>query len=283
MTSVTTGNWFAKTDSKLHLKGKHSTQHTTVRRGLFTPIDHRRFLVATNRFGKIPFALSDLDLAAPAEYVGMIPAEFTAVQDLPQWSPQLNRIFRIGPSEEVPSFDWSTIRPETLSKPGSCRIDFSHRFTPASAIAAGRCCCTGNGRRIGSGNPESTCSHRPPSGTILDIAIEIATSTEARPNRNPKPPRRISCRTSCLRPAVGIFTTVAQVGPHGGNNFEDLVMLDPTDPGQWLLVIAQTKGDDLLLYRHLYLDRPFDDIDPFPVTWAVPRAPLPTPSTSPRR
>lgn len=268
---------------QLHLKGKHSTQHTTVRRGLFTPIDHRRFLVATNRFGKIPFALSDLDLAAPAEYVGMIPAEFTAVQDLPQWSPQLNRIFRIGPSEEVPSFDWSTIRPETLSKPGELQDRFLASIHASFGDRSGALLLHGERPPHWIGKSRIDLF---PSATEWDDPRYRYRDRNI--NRGPAQPKPEATATDflqdvCLRPAVGIFTTVAQVGPHGGNNFEDLVMLDPTDPGQWLLVIAQTKGDDLLLYRHLYLDRPFDDIDPFPVTRAVPQAPLPTPSTSPRR
>ena len=56
------------------------------------------------------------------------------------------------------------------------------------------------------------------------------------------------------------------MAPHGGDNFEDLALLDPTDPGQWLLVIAVADGDSLLLYRHLYHDRPDHEIsaDPQP-------------------
>ena len=63
-------------------------------------------------------------------------------------------------------------------------------------------------------------------------------------------------RDACVRPSRGVFRAVSRVAPHGGDNFEDLALLDPTDRGQWLLVIAVADGDSLLLYRHLYHDRP---------------------------
>jgi hypothetical protein len=55
---------------------------------------------------------------------------------------------------------------------------------------------------------------------------------------------------------MGVFRAFSRVAPHGGDNFEDLALLDPTDPGQWLLVITVADGDNLVLYRHLYHDRP---------------------------
>ncbi|MDP7277417.1 MAG: hypothetical protein QF363_18195 [Planctomycetaceae bacterium] len=269
---------------QLHLKGQHSTQETTVRRGLFTPIDHRRFLFSTNRIGSIPFGLSDLDLAKPAEYVGLIPGEFTAIQDLPQWSPQLNRIFRIGPAEKIPSFDWDSIQPEALSVPGKPQSQFIASVRTSFGERSGALLLHGEGPPRWIGESQITLF---PSTTEWD---DPRYHYRERPsNQGPGKPVVTEVATTsflqdiCVRPPVGVFATISQVGPHGGNNFEDLVMLDPTDPGQWLLVIARTKGHDLILYRHLYIDRPFDTDDPFPVARAVPQPNPPTPSISPRR
>ena len=37
-----------------------------------------------------------------------------------------------------------------------------------------------------------------------------------------------------------------------GKDFEDLALVDPSDPDQWLLVVAVDRGSDLDVYRRLY-------------------------------
>ena len=60
-----------------------------------------------------------------------------------------------------------------------------------------------------------------------------------------------------VRPSVGLFSLVSQISPNGGDNFEDLTILDSTDPNQWLLVIEVPRDDGLVVYRGLFreLDR----------------------------
>jgi hypothetical protein len=50
----------------------------------------------------------------------------------------------------------------------------------------------------------------------------------------------------------GLFAVISQISPTGGKDFEDMALLDPTDPDQWLLVVAVDRGDQLHIYRKLY-------------------------------
>ncbi len=50
----------------------------------------------------------------------------------------------------------------------------------------------------------------------------------------------------------GLFAIVSQMSPTGGKDFEDMALVDPSDPGQWLLIVAVDRGDELDLYRKLY-------------------------------
>jgi len=49
---------------------------------------------------------------------------------------------------------------------------------------------------------------------------------------------------------------VSQISPTGAANWEDLSLLDPTDPNQALLVVVAQVGDDFFIYRRLYRGEP---------------------------
>ena len=50
----------------------------------------------------------------------------------------------------------------------------------------------------------------------------------------------------------GLFAVVSQLSPTGGKDFEDMALVDPSDPDQWLLIVAVERGDEVDLYRKLY-------------------------------
>ncbi len=56
----------------------------------------------------------------------------------------------------------------------------------------------------------------------------------------------------CVQRKTGLFTIVSSMSPVGSASLEDLAMVDVTDPQQTLLVVAVQKGDELIIYRHLY-------------------------------
>jgi hypothetical protein len=58
------------------------------------------------------------------------------------------------------------------------------------------------------------------------------------------------------RPTYGLFSLVSQVSPTGAGNFEDLSILDPSDPNQWVLIAVQKAGNDYTICRRLYFGGP---------------------------
>ncbi len=50
----------------------------------------------------------------------------------------------------------------------------------------------------------------------------------------------------------GLFAVVSQMSPTGGKDFEDMALVDASDPDQWLLVVAVERGNEVDLYRKLY-------------------------------
>src|SRR5205814_847101 len=50
----------------------------------------------------------------------------------------------------------------------------------------------------------------------------------------------------------GLFAVVSQVSPTGGKDFEDMALVDPSDPDQWLLIVAVERGAEVDLCRKLY-------------------------------
>ena len=241
----------------LHLVGSHTTLATSVTRGLFTPIDHRRFLSNGTARSADPFG-SGHDSTEPSEYIGTIPVGYTALQDLPQWSPQVNRVFRIAPEEPMPAFDWDSVEPERLATAGTARSRFQvavqQVFGPRSTAMLFH--TNQAARHLGDTSSVPLFPESPRDWFTKARRRGNRRWTSTSPvNGNDHEPSDF-LRDACVRPSRGVFRAVSRVAPHGGDNFEDLALLDPTDRGQWLLVIAVADGDSLLLYRHLYHDRP---------------------------
>jgi hypothetical protein len=59
-------------------------------------------------------------------------------------------------------------------------------------------------------------------------------------------------RNVSIRPATRLFAVVSQISPNGGENLEDLALLDESDPNQWLLIVAVRRNGNSIVYRMLY-------------------------------
>jgi hypothetical protein len=57
---------------------------------------------------------------------------------------------------------------------------------------------------------------------------------------------------SAVRRRRGLFSLVSQISPTGDPILEDLPVLDPSDPAQFMLIAVERRGDDLLIDRRLY-------------------------------
>lgn len=223
---------------ELLLNAMPTVEETRVRRALFTPIDHRRFLAETDSVSDDPFSRVALEPGQPTHYIGTIPADFIAVQETPQWSPQLNRIFEITPRDPAPAFDWDSLRFEDLGDSSrSAELLKRLRLAFGDDVRAFAFYGPGPPRQLGATTPLF------PASDHWGVESGPAATDGADDN---------FLQDVCVRPSVGIFNVVSQISPHGGDNLEDLPLLDPTDLTRWLLVVAVSDQRRLVLYRKLY-------------------------------
>ncbi len=261
---------------------------TEVEHGLFTPLNHRAYgaleevIDVSRRPVQSPgydswdyeqrTLESDPSMASSVEYFGRIPSRYQVKQSVPQWSPQLNRLFTIAPAStpsaapgasgappaasESPvrgahaaDFNWTAFDSDDFTSPSGQKA-----LTDAAIKAFGdkttvyvlneNNTCRLWGEDVGAGRMQTTDSN----GRVRTIASESPVGRFQ--------PVDGFLHDICVAPARGYFSCFAQVSPQGGALLEDLPLLDPGDPTQWLLLIIVPEGDDYTAYRRLYLATP---------------------------
>lgn len=181
-------------------------------------------------------------------FSGRFPTRYRMVQSVEQWSPQLNRVFRIAPDVKLPKFDWDAEPPTTAEALTSSvyMTALEKRITDAFGSDASAFLFAGDQikhfkhGRIGTLFDDEQYDQ-------LDYRFSMADYLPSGQRR------RINVlHEACVRSPVQWFDTVSQVSPTGADNFEDLTLLDASDPNQVLLVVI-TEGDDgYKIYRRLY-------------------------------
>jgi hypothetical protein len=175
----------------------------------------------------------------PATHEGQLPSSYRVRQRLKQFTPQINHRFAIAPDVPAVDFDWDSLRPADFETPdgplqlgprlrahfGESAIGYLAHASEHGSVFHG---ITGNSNwmRLRAGEDNSDWS----SGRIENTFLQ-----------------NISAR----HPA-GLFTFVSRISPTGGDNLEDLTLLDPSGSSEWLLIVVVEKGDDVLVYRKLY-------------------------------
>jgi hypothetical protein len=200
-------------------------------------------------------------LVGLADYEGRIPADYTVTQQIPQWTPQINRFFSIRPDDNATKagqkrFDWRSLKPsDSLTGPNAVR-DHNWKDTVRRqvqqhfGIAASIWVMSGTNVDQIAGSPglfvRQYNNYQNPYGRqVYDDAEEDQASGSG---------RDINFLTqTCRRPQVGLYRLVSRIAPTGGDTFEDLAFLDPTDPRQCLLVVAVEQEGNLKIYRKLYI------------------------------
>lgn len=232
---------------------------TDVDRGLFTPIEHSRFSPGNtdNGYGvqmppgamyrgNMPPGMrgeqdpSVLSLGPPS-IEGKPPGIHKAVQKVPQWTPQINRIFRINPADEqiateLKKFDWN--RNWDLRRDArEISQQAIKAFGPQAKVIGFV------GREVLLGDPGEF--FRQSSVTQdMDPMMQM--------DQTGYQQSQDFLTDICLRQPGKLFEVVSQIAPHGGDNFEDLTLLDVTDGSQSLLVIVVPDENGLRIYRRLY-------------------------------
>ncbi|MBT4866373.1 MAG: hypothetical protein HON53_14815 [Planctomycetaceae bacterium] len=200
----------------------------------------------------------------PADYEGRFPSNYTVSQQIGQWVPQINRFFSIPAAgddangAEQKEFDWRSLKPsrsgnglETTRDEGwknTVRQRVQQQFGSEAAIWV----MTGaNVDQIAGSHGlflrqynqyQNTYGYR---GAVPSYAEEEQASADSRNNT--------FLTQTCKRPRTGLYKLVSRIAPTGGDTFEDLAVLDPTDLRQCLLVVAVEQEDNLKVYRKLYI------------------------------
>jgi len=187
---------------------------THVKNGFFTVMDHQRMnaMNFATPYGR-PTGASEVEVP---KFQGSIPADFQVTQLAPQWTPLLNRTLSIPSEDEVVPFPWEEVEPLVTTGSGHQEL--------ASLV-------------VSSFGDHSTAIvfHR-------DEHFEIRRDVLARRSHRAYDPRYGSVKRPTVdfadsiwdhiskRPGSGVFSLISRVSCHGGDSFEDLAMLDPTDP-----------------------------------------------------
>jgi hypothetical protein len=223
---------------------------TEVKSGVFTALDHSRFGGTVHDQYSRP--VHRRTVPAPT-IVGRPPGVFSAVQAVPKWTPQINRVFQIAPDpEELPAelseFDWQSPR-DLNSDDERQKLREAIQSTFGNETIA----VLFNRRKainvIGS---RDSVFHE----SMLQQMANNRTSN----NQQEWLYTDFLWDASVRLQGPGLFGAVCRVSPHGGSNFEDLTLLDPSAPRQWLLVIARPDGENMTIYRRLY-ESPAESVD----------------------
>jgi len=211
-----------------------------------------------------------------ANVAGRVPARYTVTQFLSQWTPQLNRRFTIpristqsaSASSDSPSpppgsraaanpseFDWNvfadskTYSPATLAA-GSLRDDLIRQIKQAFGESAHIAVFIGGKRQDLAGN--FGFLHAGPVYGVDANGNPINQQQMYYPGYNPNARQSSFLDDVSVNGLGGLFAVVSQMSPTGGKDFEDMALVDASDPDQWLLIVAVDRGDDVDLYRKLY-------------------------------
>ncbi len=172
-------------------------------------------------------------------YEGNLPGSFTVQQPMRQWSPHLSRQSSFQTERQVPPFELD---------------DSDFKLPDSPALLANPEWQRELRNRIPLSESESTVLlfHRK---EVFELTREATPGSGAAPEGPPdsKDERLLELiRKVCVRPAGGLFSFVSQISPNGAADFEDLAILDPSDPNQWLLVVLKAQGDDYVVFRRLF-------------------------------
>ncbi len=150
-----------------------------------------------------------------------MPLSFVIHDEMQKWSPKVNRYTSLVPKIEPPEFDWDSVDPNRLGDWGTdsgrqaIRDNLLRAFPNATVVLMN--------------------SHLPNDAKGSDLESLM---------------QSISTRVHVEHEKL--FRVVSQTSPTGAGDFEDLPILDLSDRTQYLLAVATTQGDDIIVYRRLF-------------------------------
>lgn len=203
---------------------------------IFTPIDDASMAIRYQSRGT---------RIEPSLIEGNFPAAFSVRQTLAKWTPHLTRITRFGQAADGLDADWDSIDAAMLWMANPVEIKqklLGDRPFEGSILLF----------HHGSGDsPQPLDVEWKPPHVLYGRSDPFSTRGLRRGSRwhHGEPVNFLT--NICVRPREQ-FDLVSQLSPTGGSHLDDLAVLDPSDPKQWLLVVVEEKGEDIWVYRRLY-------------------------------
>ena len=239
-------------------KGAEGEVKTELNREILTPMALQRFSNANwmaNQNRQMQGGSERNPSSGIPLYVGRMPSQYTVTQTTLQWTPQLNRRFSIPRADDDPApFDWekyadrSVYRPDTI-KEGDLRTALLNDVVKAFGSGA-QVAVFCEGKRINLQGNFSFLSNEQIFG--MDEFGNPIANNRYQPYYNGQQQSVSFIDDVTVNSMGGFFNVVSQLSPTGGRDFEDLVLVDPSDPDQWLLLIAVDRGAEVDMYRKLY-------------------------------
>ena len=233
---------------ELLFTGSYQQIETKIKSGLFTPLNHAE-LGMTQNYNMYARNMRP-SLVGPPLYSGSIPTQYSVFQLMPQWTPQLNRIIHNYPEELSTSFNWSEIKVEDLRSQKK-RLELNQKVKASFGKQAQLV--------IYQGVPDGKVKKFKLYETIDDTHNHVYHSkayalVNPMNHNHQRYPGQQHVQQSfmddlCVRQQMGLFQIVSQTSPSGGKNYEDLSILDPSDPKQWLVVVNVPGEDQDIIYR----------------------------------
>ncbi len=205
--------------------------------------------------------LDEMQAADPdlPRFEGVMPTAFKVRQQLRQWSPRITRrtTFADGPADlpDSPITAKSLADADWTSKEGrQALFDAILQQEPAAQILLLNQNRAFRPALAEEGSANESAEKRP--GAVSrksPRAAGSAGSGDDFSNLQSQAPVLALAAKASVRPPVGLFAIVSQVSPTGGTNLEDLSLLDPSDPQQWLLIVAVRRNSDWFVFRKLLI------------------------------
>ena len=237
---------------ELLFTGSQQTIETKVKSGLLATLNQSEFGMIQNY--NVYNRNTAPALVGPPFYSGSIPTQYSVFQRMPQWTPQLNRIISNYPSELQTGFDWSSIHVAEL-KSEQGRQKFRNQVYQAFGNQAQ--ILIYKGVREGTVKNYRYLSYLPNTQTRYAKSYALVNPTMPPYQRSPvyREVQRSFMDDLCVRNQNGLFQIISQTSPSGGRNYEDLSILDPSDPTQWLVVIYVPGDEQDTIYRQLIISK----------------------------
>lgn len=236
---------------ELLFTGAYQTIETRIKSGLFSPLNQTELGGGYNNYNSRQNPTTSM-VGAPF-YQGSLPTQYSVYQNMPQWTPQLNRIVKNYPQSEQPGFDWASITADQLNSDDSrerLMKEAKQTFGENAILLIYNGTTDGKPKRFINRYPTELQTGNPLQvGGLTPLLTPI--NRPYAQYRDQSQERTCFMDDLCARQSRGLFQIVSQTSPAGGSNFEDLSILDSSDPRQWLVVVYVPGNQQDIIYRQL--------------------------------